>query len=1491
MKIYLFLKDDLLSFSLPKTVYGNFSFDENIDEESKLINIKAKDSKWFIYSTNYSKLKTNNPIEQELENNHFYTITRGNQDYVIYVYDSSLVKTDTYLFKSGQITIGEKDADITYSNVNFKITRTDATSLVIESGTIYVNKKIVNDKNTNLRNGDLINALGLKILVLNNFLIISSPSILSIKEKPDFRKVLLNKISPAQEIDIKDRDLYKESDYFSKSPRIRRIIETKKITLSDPPREEKDNDLPFILTVGPMVTMGLISVVMIYTSLSSVVNGQSTMAQAIPSIIMSSAMLVSMIFWPLLTRNFNRKKRKEKNKEINEKYTAYLELKDKELEAESRLQSEIILENLISLEECSDIIKNKKFPFWNKRIDQNDFLSVRVGIGNAKLDVEINDPKDGFTIEEDELKEAADKLREKYKYIANVPISYSFYDAKITAIMGEKVKRDTFLNNCILELTAFYSYEDLKIVVLTNEDNSYFDYVKYMNHNFTNERDFRFFSKSIPTAKEVIEYLMQIVEFRKENKTEYPKPHYLIITDIYDKIKRFDLIKEISEFEDNIGFSVIILDNNLSNLPSKCNNFISIGDKTSGIMENAYEKQTVITFTDEVNYSINMMDIAKTVSNIPIDFEEGISELPDSISYLEMEKVGKVEQLNILNRWDMNDSTQSLAAPVGVSEGGDIISLDLHERAHGPHGLIAGMTGSGKSEFIITYVLSLSVNYSPDDVSFIIIDYKGGGLAGAFENKATGKVLPHLAGTITNLDKAEMNRSLVSINSELKRRQNAFNTVRDALGESTMDIYKYQSFYKQGRINEAIPHLFIICDEFAELKMQQPDFMESLISTARIGRSLGVHLILATQKPSGIVNDQIWSNTKFRICLKVQDETDSKEVLKRGDAASIKEVGRFYLQVGFDEYFILGQSAWCGAKYFPTDKIIKTVDKSVNFINDCGQPIKSLQSSSNRNIINQGEELSNILDSVIEAATTVGKKSTRLWLPNIDEDITIDYLKNKYSVSQRNLYDVIIGEFDAPKMQKQNVLIHNLLKEGNTLIYGQNGKEREKLLNTIIFESIVNYNEKQINYYIVDFGGQTFGIYNKVSQIGDIIYATEEEKYNNLFKMLEEEISKRKEILSNAKTDYVGYIKAGNEMPLIVTVINNFDAMYDYNKDIYDTLPNLVRDSKRYGLVYIITATSINSISTRLTQNFTKTYALKMKDPNDYSSLFNKKVSIIPKDYNGRGIISVKDEIFEFQTASIAKENETDTITKFLSKNIGPEKAKKVPILPKILSFNLLKNHITDVKQIPIGISKNSLEVNYINLTNSPGYIITSNKLENTIICTKSLLYSLNYIKDNTVIIIDGSKKLKLDKKAFPNYFTDDLDETFNNLNEFVKSNPNLVVVMFDISKIHNRIDKKLFDDVMSNIRNNENTHLIAVDSYSKLKLLTLEPFFQSTFDLGEGLFIGRGMQDQNLLKLSNINKEMLKDYKNDFGFIVDENYATLIKIIDYISGSDIDEK
>ena len=247
--------------------------------------------------------------------------------------------------------------------------------------------------------------------------------------------------------------------------------------------------------------------------------------------------------------------------------------------------------------------------------------------------------------------------------------------------------------------------------------------------------------------------------------------------------------------------------------------------------------------------------------------------------------VNDAEQLNILNRWKINNPVLSLDTVVGVHPNGEDFKLDLHEKFHGPHGLIAGSTGSGKSEFIITYILSMAINYHPYEVQFVLIDYKGGGLAGAFENKESGVKIPHLIGSITNLDANEINRSLVSIQSELKRRQRIFNEVKDKTGESTVDIYKYQKMFREGQVKEPMAHLFIISDEFAELKSQQPEFLAQLVSTARIGRSLGVHLILATQKPSGVVNDQIWSNSKFKICLKVQDRSDSMEVLKKPDAA------------------------------------------------------------------------------------------------------------------------------------------------------------------------------------------------------------------------------------------------------------------------------------------------------------------------------------------------------------------------------------------------------------------------------------------------------------------------------------------------------------------------------------------------------------------------------------------------------------------------------
>ena len=216
---------------------------------------------------------------------------------------------------------------------------------------------------------------------------------------------------------------------------------------------------------------------------------------------------------------------------------------------------------------------------------------------------------------------------------------------------------------------------------------------------------------------------------------------------------------------------------------------------------------------------------------------------------------------------------------------------------------LAGTTGSGKSETLQTLILSLAISYSPTEVAFFLIDYKGGGMANLFSR------LPHLAGQISNLSGHLIQRAMISVKSENRRRQRIF----AEYGVNKID--EYTKLFKNKKAAVPLPHLFIIIDEFAELKREEPDFMKELISVSRVGRSLGVHLILATQKPSGTVDEDIWSNSKFRLCLRVQNRQDSNDMLHKPDAAYITQAGRCYLQVGSDEIYELFQSGWSGAPY------------------------------------------------------------------------------------------------------------------------------------------------------------------------------------------------------------------------------------------------------------------------------------------------------------------------------------------------------------------------------------------------------------------------------------------------------------------------------------------------------------------------------------------------------------------------------------------------
>lgn len=1519
MKITLFLMDRIKEFILPAQISGSFSFDENENEESKLINIDARENTWILYSTNDVSIINNNRLEKEvkLENFRFYILRRNNKNYVIYASPTFENTLTIYSYdKNLDLIIGNSnDCNIIYNlpyinnlKVNIKVQNNNIVLQKDNNSIIYINKIGLKTPAYYIKNGDCINIYGMRLLFLPNMIIINNPAnrVMVNEMATKITKKIIEENDNYDDKEIKDIDLYNESSYFSKSPRIRRIIETKRIKIDEPPNNEHQ-DLPLILTLGPMITMGAVSMLMLAGTISSIAKGETTLKEQWVSLMSEGLMLVSMLVWPLVTDWYNKRLRKKKEKEILEKYTAYLETKKEELVNEQRLQKEILIENLITIPECINMIRNKNMYFWDKRIEQNDFLVTRLGMGKAKLDIEIDWPEKGFTIDETALKKKADELIESFKYIDNVPVAYSFSKNKITAIMGNKVKAQYFVDNILLQLLTFYSYDDLKIVLFTNENNKErWKYLKYLNHTFDNNKNIRFFCSNIEEIKEVCQYLEGELSRRakvnsdKKNPNSISKPHYLLVVDDYSEVKKTNFMKTLTEIDASFGFSLIIIEKSLSKLPSKCVNFIQLGEKESGILQNSYEKQEICNFYDEINYGVNMLEVSKILSNIPIEFENSAKQLPESINFLEMEKVGKVEQLNVLNRWNTNDPTTSLKAEIGVNENGDYMYLDLHEKFHGPHGLIAGTTGSGKSEFIITYILSLSMNYSPDEVSFILIDYKGGGLALAFENKTTGVYLPHLAGTITNLDKAEMDRTLVSIDSEVKRRQLKFNAAREQLGESTIDIYKYQKFYREGKLEEPIPHLFIICDEFAELKSQQPDFMQNLISIARIGRSLGVHLILATQKPSGVVDDQIWSNSKFKVCLKVQDTSDSNEMIKREDAAWLKQAGRFYLQVGYDEYFALGQSAWCGAKYYPSDKIIKPVDKSLRFIDNIGRVTKSIESGNNIKIKEQGDQISNILNNIVAVSNQVNKKSKRLWLPNIDPIILVDNLIDKYNVETTISVEAILGEYDAPEKQEQGLLKYSFLEEGNTVIFGNDAREREMLLGSIIYSTSTLYTTKNINYYIVDYGAETLRKYEPLPQVGDIIFLGEDEKFTNLFKMINKELSTRKKLFAEYGGEYINYLKnapGDNKLPIISIILNNFDGILEIYQDLTDELIPIVRDCARYGIIFIITINS-DTLYRRLDEALPNRYAFKLSDTSEYRDIFTTNKRIEPRKVFGRGLVN-NGEVHEFQAASLLKDqnNEIKKLKEIGKKleEFNPIKVPKIPSLPDYVTYDLVKDSIDQIENVPIGIIRDGLEIEKYDFTEYSSTNISSNKFENMNEFINSLIKVFTEIKKLEITIIDPLKLLSEFKDKVKYYIDIDFDDNFEKINENLDNDikdSRRLLIMYGVEKTLGKLSgTDTLEEISGKIKKSENTNIVFIDAARKLKSLDYDDWYSSISNSSDGIWIGKGMADQSVFSVSSITSEMSKKYSNSYGFCVKDQESELIKLLDFNEKGELEDE
>lgn len=1388
--------------------------------------------------------------------------------------------------------VSSHHACLIWQNQTWSITDTQSSN-----GTFLNQQRIATKQ---LKPGDMVYIMGLKIIVGNGFLSLNNPDhavalsssvIATLKQQETDNLSSGYLLEPTPEI-------------FLSSPRLRSAFGHRTITIDAPPLMQKAEAIPLALLLGPALTMGLTAVVMAAVAIINLMNGTSDMLTSAPTLVMSFSMLCGTLLWPLLTKHSEKKRRAEMEAERQKKYREYLNGVRDEIYRVGEEQKNILLENCPSISECADWIIHRNSRLWERVLGQDDFLSLRLGCGDVALDADIKFPDKRFSIDADPLQNEVNRLADTPQKLSDSPITCSLLHSPVTGVVGESEGARAFLQSLILQITALHGYDQVKIALFVDAaDESTWSDFRLLPHMWDENTGMRYFAVGEEESKAVSLCLERVFAEREglhSSHPETPSPYYILIAGSPAIAEKAALFSKIASHSDNLGLSGIVLGVRVVDLPASCSTVIEFAGDTSSVYEKDDLAGSKRIFKAETLPSPQLEELCAVLANLVIRTQAEKYALPNLLTFLELYGVGKTEHLNALTRWRENSPVNTLQAPIGLGQDGSILYLDLHEKAHGPHGLVAGMTGSGKSEFVITYLLSMAVNYHPDEVSFILIDYKGGGLAGAFEDTQNGIRLPHLAGTITNLDGAAVNRALISIQSELRRRQAVFNEAKKSSGEGTMDIYKYQKLYRSGAVNEPVPHLFIVSDEFAELKAQQPEFMAQLISAARIGRSLGVHLILATQKPTGVVDDQIWSNSRFRVCLKVQERADSVEMLKRPDAAELKDTGRFYLQVGFNELFELGQSAWCGAPYVPADRVEKKRDDRIEIIDHLGRVLLEARPKA-AGTISDSSQVVSIVKYLSALADAEHISAKRLWLPQIPALIYLEDLIHKYQWAAEPFeLEPVIGEYDDPFNQSQGLLTIPFSRQGNALIYGAAGGGKATLLNTMLVCLLRSYSAEQLNVYIVDMGEETLRVFADAPQVGDVLLSDDDEKIFGLFKLLQNEITARKKRFTEGDGSYASYCRNSDEIvPQILVIIRNYSAFAEQFEALDERLIQITRECSKYGIYFLVTANAANTIRYRAAQNFAGVYALQLNDTSDYIGLFSGTGGVYPSKIKGRGIFKA-DRVYEFQAAHFAQDASQKALRDFVAELNWPNvpKAGPVPVLPERITTALFQKSFS-AASVPVGVEKSSLHTGTWDFGKSVISLILSHDMSELSAVASGIIEQLSRLEGN-VTVLDGSELLDKSPDMGYEYLKTDFagrakvlfQEMVRRNNTYkqavakggpVESYSPEYFVITGLQTILASLSDQGKDEVNTLMEKAElhyNIRFVLCESAKTMSEFVGTAWYKRHISGSEGIWVGDGIADQYTLKIGKLTSSLYSELPPHFGYLVKRGKPTLAKLI-----------
>ncbi|WP_252976249.1 FtsK/SpoIIIE domain-containing protein [Janibacter melonis] len=877
--------------------------------------------------------------------------------------------------------------------------------------------------------------------------------------------------------------------------------------------------------------------------------------------------------------------------------------------------------------ETGEAVRRHHPLMWTRRPGEPGYLEYRLGLGVRPSRSEIKLPKMGRTRAEAWLE--VSQTMQGLGHVADVPVTaHPLIDGAI-GISGPRDEALAMARSLVVQTAALHSPAEVVLCALASTKSARdWDWVKWLPHTASPQSpiDAQHTASSGPGCSALMEQL----EGYASRTIEKGKPtgvDVVVLVENDAPVDRARLV-QLAERGWRSGVVVVWVAPVTEQLPAACRTFVEV--ETGGRARVGYVAPAEVAQAVPADVLSDEQAVVAARRLAPVTdsgaLSEDDSDIPRSVSFLAL--VGTElasSQMAVIERWNENRSILtgrhapatpsrkpgSLRAVLGQSALGTY-SVDL--RTDGPHALVGGTTGAGKSELLQAWILGMATAHSPQRVTFLLVDYKGGS---AFRDCVN---LPHTVGMVTDLSPHLVRRALESLSAELHYREHLLARFK------AKDLVELE---RRGEV-EAPPSLIIVVDEFAALVQEVPDFVDGVVNIAQRGRSLGIHLILATQRPAGVIRDNLRANTNLRMALRMADTDDSTDVLGTPEAAYFDPglPGRAMAKSGPGRLvpFQTGYAGgWTSDTPPPPDMLVETLS--------FGAPVRWELPATPKT--QEDDELGpNDIQRVVEVVEAARVEAEipvprKPWLPELEPVYDLAKLP-----TDRRDDELVIGISDNPALQSQPTISFRPDAEGNLAVYGASGSGKSAFLRTIAIAAGFTVRGGPCHVYGLDFGNRGLSMLETLPHVGSIISGQDEERVKRLINHLREVIEERAVRYSKANASTITayrQLTGRHDEPRIFVLVDgltSFRSAYESTGALMkwlDAFTSLLGDGRPVGVHFVLSVDARNGLPVSMGSSVQSRFVLRMATEDDYSFLGVPADVLTAESAPGRGIFKKRE--------------------------------------------------------------------------------------------------------------------------------------------------------------------------------------------------------------------------------------------------------------------------